>query len=201
MKKLIVLVVLWASMGFFATAATANKGPATQNHQPYAQLLNTELAQCKAKTRYLDSKLETMRQIGTRAALKAQFLDTHRETLLTEMRTGGLCATTAKAERFLNQRFTAHLSKLRAEYRRYLDTEIAQCKAKLRHGQSKFDTLQRKAAVSALKAQFLETHHDALVAKMMATQLGTQTARLDHFINAHFNQYVHPTLLAYLTGR
>ena len=81
---------------------------------------------------------------------------------------------------------------LRAHYRTFLNKEIAQAQAKIRYSQSKFDCMQRKAELSALKAAFLEANCEVLLNIMVEKRLGKNDAKLEHFINGCFYQYCHP---------
>ena len=81
---------------------------------------------------------------------------------------------------------------LRAHYRTFIDKEIAQAQAKIRYSESKFHCMQRKAELSGLKAQFLEANCEFLLNIMVGRRLGTNEAKLKHFINGCFYQYCHP---------
>jgi hypothetical protein len=81
-----------------------------------------------------------------------------------------------------------------------LDKKIVQAQAKIGYSQSKSECMQRKAALSALKAAYLEANCEALLDTMVERNLGTNVAKLEHFINGCFYQYCHPSLITYLTS-
>jgi hypothetical protein len=89
---------------------------------------------------------------------------------------------------------------LRTHYRTFLDKKIVQAQAKIGYSQSKFDCMQRKAVLSALKAAFLEANGEVLLNTMVERRLGTNVAKLEHFINGCFYQYCHPRLITNLTS-
>jgi len=89
---------------------------------------------------------------------------------------------------------------LRTYYQTFLDKKIVQAQAKIGYSQSKFDCMQRKAVLSALKAAFLEANCEALLNSMVEKKLGVNVAKLEHFINGCFYRYCHPRLITHLTS-
>jgi hypothetical protein len=106
--------------------------------------------------------------------------------------------STAAADLIQTGNMTA--DSLRPYYQTFLDKKIVQAQAKIGYSQSKFDCMQRKAVLSALKAAFLEANCEALIDTMVEKKLGTNVAKLEHFINGCFYRYCHPRLITYLAS-
>ncbi len=70
-----------------------------------------------------------------------------------------------------------------------IDDRIHKCKAKIKLSESRSKNLRKVAALSALKAQYLNDNKNNLIDQMIETELTVTKYKVDHFLNAKFLSY------------
>jgi len=68
----------------------------------------------------------------------------------------------------------------------YLDQFISKCEYKTEMRNSKCINIRRNAALSCLKAHFLEFHREDLIRSMIAENIGTKPHQMHYYLNRKF---------------
>ena len=83
----------------------------------------------------------------------------------------------------------SHIDLKRNLFAYLIDDRIHKCKAKIKLSESRSKNLRKVAALSALKAQYLNDNKNNLIDQMIETELTVTKYKVDHFLNAKFLSY------------
>lgn len=81
-------------------------------------------------------------------------------------------------------------AELKSYYNTVIDQKIRNRRAKMTYRDSKFNAMRDVAIRSAVETNFLESNHDALLAEMLESGLGTNRAKVEHFLNQRLQTHL-----------